>query len=59
MRVKVDGKRGRITSGNRSRNLNIRFDGEKSNVNCHPWYKIQYFDKDGTLIKKFDSDKEV
>lgn len=55
MRVEVDGKPGRITSGNRSGNLNIRFDGEKYSVNCHPWYKIKYFDKDGTLIKAFEN----
>lgn len=54
MRIEVDGKMGTITSGNRSGNLNVRFDGEKYPQNCHPWWKTKYFDKQGNIIKEFD-----
>ena len=53
MRVCVDGQWGRITGGNGSGNLNVRFGGENFSQNVHPWWHIQYFDKNGNLIKEF------
>lgn len=53
MRVEVDGRPGRICSGNNSLNLNIRLDGEKRPRNCHPYYRVKYFDRDGNVIKDF------
>lgn len=41
---------GKITSGNTSANLNIRFDDERKPCNCHPFYLVKYYDKDGRLI---------
>lgn len=53
MRVEVDGKPGRICSCNISDNLNIRLDGERRSRNCHPYYRVKYFDQDGKVIKDF------
>ena len=53
MRVCVEGRWGRITGGGASGNLNVRFDGDKFSSNCHPWWRIQYFDKDGKVIQEF------
>ena len=50
-----DGRKGRIAGANESSNLNIIFDGEKKSVNCHPYFKMQYFDKQGELIKEYIS----
>ena len=48
-----DGRKGRIAGANESSNLNIIFDGERHSVNCHPYFKMQYFDKQGKLIKEY------
>ena len=53
MRVEVNGRRGNIKGENASGNLNIVFDGEKKNSNCHPHWRIKYFNGDGSLIKEF------
>ena len=44
---------GVITSGNDSRNINVRFDGDKFSVNCHPKWQIKYFDTDGKILADF------
>lgn len=44
---------GRITSGNSSGNLNIRFEGKKKSENCHPRWAMKYFDKEGNIICEF------
>lgn len=56
MRVEYtyNGKKGVITGGNSSGNINVRFDGQKHSENCHPRWKMIYFDKNGDLIKEFD-----
>lgn len=56
MRVEIDGRTGRICSGNPSGNLNVRFDGENFTRNCHPYYKTRYFDKDGNIIKEYGTE---
>ncbi|CAI8948083.1 hypothetical protein EMIT07CA2_550120 [Brevibacillus sp. IT-7CA2] len=53
MRVQVDGLMGVVTAGNRSGNINVRFDGKKHSENVHPWWRTKYFDKDGILIKEY------
>lgn len=53
MKIEVNGRPGRICSGNSSGNLNIRFDGEKFTRNCHPFYKTRYFGNDGQVIREY------
>ncbi|WP_201785154.1 MULTISPECIES: hypothetical protein [Bacillaceae] len=53
MRVEVDGKMGVVTAGNRSLNINVRFDGEKYSGNCHPKWRTRYFDKNGNVIADY------
>ena len=45
---------GRITGGNESCNLQVKFDGDKYSQNCHPKFKMIYFDKKGNIIKSYD-----
>lgn len=57
MMVEVDGEKGWIVGHNSSANLNILFDksskyGEQV-LNCHPNYKIKYFNDQNNLIKSF------
>ncbi|CDX01279.1 Hypothetical protein DPCES_1392 [Desulfitobacterium hafniense] len=53
MKVEVNGKKGVIVGSNRSLNLDVCFEGEHWKSNCHPWYKVRYFDNHGKLIKEF------
>lgn len=52
MKVEVYGRPG-IIVGNYKANLSVCFDGNDFADNCHPRWAIQYFDKDGDLIKAF------
>ena len=54
MLVTVDGCPGRITGSNYSDNLNVTFIGDRFSTNCHPHWKITYFDTDGSVIKKYE-----
>jgi hypothetical protein len=45
MRVEVDGKPGVIIGHNSSANLDVLFE-DKTISNCHPNWKVKYFDKD-------------
>lgn len=54
MRVEVCGKPGRIVGANSSGNLNVCFDGTCYTENCHPYWKVKYFDDNGELIREFD-----
>ena len=58
MRCEVNGKQGKVTGGNNSCNLNVLFDGDKSSSNCHPYYKMTIFDKDGTIIHQSEDVKD-
>lgn len=49
-----NGRFGRISGANSSGNLNIKFDGDNHTQNCHPYFKMKYFDKDGALIKEYN-----
>lgn len=53
MNVEVDGKMGVVTSGNSSGNINVRFEGVKFSVNCHPKWETRYFDKDGKTLADY------
>ena len=44
---------GRIAGVNSSNNLNIILDGERHSGNYHPWFEMQYYDKNGKLIKAY------
>jgi hypothetical protein len=57
MAVEVEGKRGMIVGHNDSANLDVLF--ENGNVlNCHPWWRIKYFDELGNLVKEFRKGRE-
>lgn len=53
MKVEVDGKPGIIVGSNSSLNLDVCFDGEHWESNCHPWYRVKYFDNKGNIIREF------
>jgi len=46
-------KQGKITGGNESGNINVKFDGARHSENCHPKWNMRYFDKDGKLLAEF------
>lgn len=48
-----NGKFGRIASANHCGNINVIFDGEKHSQNCHPKWKIRYFNDENVVIKEF------
>lgn len=53
MRIEVDGRMGTIVGSNRSGNLDVCFDGQWWEENCHPWWRTKYFDNKGNLIKEY------
>lgn len=63
MMVEVDGNMGTIQGINASANLNVRFANEltfgNQSHNCHPMWRVKYFDSAGVLIAHFDDDKCV
>jgi len=58
MKVEMDGEPGTIVGLNFSGNFDIKFANElkygKKPINCHPTYKIKYFDENNQLIRSFD-----
>lgn len=52
MKVEVDGTPGVIV-GYHGLNLLVCLQGYTFGSNCHPHYKVKYFDKEGNLIKEF------
>jgi hypothetical protein len=48
MKVVIDGKPATVVGGDDS--LVIRYDGEKNKRRAHPFWRTQYFAKDGKLI---------
>jgi hypothetical protein len=48
MKVVIDGKPAVVVGGDDS--LVIRYDGEKTKRRAHPFWRTQYFNKDGKLI---------
>jgi hypothetical protein len=58
MRVEVAGKPGIIVGHNSSANLDVLFDGWDRPSNCHPWWRVKYFDRAGELIVEYtDADR--
>ena len=57
MAVEVDGTKGEIAGNNSDANFDILFlEGPHKGqiLNCHPNWKMKYFDSKGELIKEFD-----
>lgn len=50
MTVTVEGRKGTIVGHNDSSNLDVLFDGDSHAGNCHPWWKVVYFDDAGREI---------
>ncbi|MBX8557162.1 hypothetical protein K5D56_26500 [Pseudomonas cichorii] len=63
MMVEVDGDMGTIQGMNTSANLDVLFTNQlkhgKRSHNCHPTWKVKYFDESGTLIAHFDENECV
>ncbi|HCH7474708.1 TPA: hypothetical protein NQI75_005365 [Pseudomonas aeruginosa] len=61
MMVEVDGDMGTIQGMNASANLDVLFTNQlkhgKRSHNCHPTWKVKYFDESGTLIAHFDENE--
>ena len=53
MRVTMDGKPGRITSG-RGGYVMVLFDGERHPQPCHPWWRMTYHTTAGDVRVCFD-----
>ena len=53
MKVEVDGKPGVIVGYSTGCNLAVCFDGQYWSYNCHPWYRVKYFDNHGNLIMEY------
>jgi hypothetical protein len=52
MDVEVDGRRGVIVGNNSSANFDVLFDdGQRGN--CHPNYRVKYFDAEGKVLAEF------
>lgn len=57
MRVCVDGEFGVIVGHNHSANLDVMFTDGKykgQTMNCHPNWKISYYDSKGEVVKSFN-----
>ena len=52
MKVGVNGKPG-IIIGYHGLNLLVCLDGNHWGDNCHPWWRMKYFDNKGDLIKEY------
>lgn len=46
-------KVGKITGGNASGNIDVKFEGENKPQNCHPCWAMKYFDDSGYIIREF------
>jgi hypothetical protein len=53
MKVEVNGKKGVIVGNNHSLNLDVCFEGRCWKENCHPYWRIKYFDNYGNIVKEF------
>jgi hypothetical protein len=59
MTVDIAGRKGKIVGSNQSLNLNIVFDGQVHDSNCHPTWEITYYDNDGNIVECFKKQKQV
>ena len=53
MRVEVNGNPGVIVGANQSSNLDVCLDGESWRSNCHPFYRVKYFDRSGNIVAEY------
>ena len=58
MMIEVDGDLGTIVGMNSSANLDVQFANQlqygKHTHNCHPTWKVKYFDAEGKVIAHYD-----
>ena len=63
MMVEIDGELGTIKGMNANANLNVLYTNQLNHGshlhNCHPMWKVKYFDKAGVVIAHFDENKCV
>jgi len=53
MKVEVNGKPGLIVGSNSSANLNVYFPEAGQTQNCHPHWKIIYYDESGEAVRSY------
>lgn len=53
MKVEVAGRPGIIVGANYGQNLDICFEGESWASNCHPHWRVKYFDHKGNLVTEY------
>ena len=53
MIIEVEGRRGVVTGGNSHCNLQVRFEGQRRSVNCHPWWQTKYYGSGGEVIADY------
>ena len=56
MRIETGGRKGFITGGNDSGNIDVLFDGWEHVSNCHPWWDIKYFGHKNKVIAEYGKD---
>lgn len=44
---------GKVTGGNQSANINVKFEGRNYTVNCHPHWQMIYYDKNNNVIAEY------
>jgi hypothetical protein len=49
MACQVDGRRGIIVGANSACNLNVKFVGQKGVSNCHPYWRMEIYNDDGSI----------
>ena len=62
MTVEVDGVKGEITGKNSAANFDILFlegDFKGQILNCHPNWRVRYFDENGSVIKEFQDGEDA
>lgn len=52
MVVDVEGNMGTVTGGNSSMNIQVRFQGSRYSVNCHPTWETTYYEN-GEVIADY------
>jgi hypothetical protein len=55
MKVEVAGRPGRIVGCNASLNLDVCFEGETWKNNCHPHWRIKYFDNQDKVVAEYSN----
>ena len=53
-RCVVSGNHGTIVGGNSSANFNVKFDAGGRILNCHPYWKMEILNADGSVYYKYD-----